>query len=86
MLSGFASQVLYSLWLRSGAFEPEGKKRVLRNKKMHGLLLASVSLHRTSGPEAIEAFVSQLEVLQMEFKNEIDSYYFLAKVTSVLGT
>jgi tuftelin-interacting protein 11 len=38
-------------------------------KKLQGL-----SLQRTSGPEAIEALVSQLEVLQMEFKNEIDSY------------
>jgi tuftelin-interacting protein 11 len=36
--------------------------------------LQELSLQRTSGPEAIEALVSQLEVLQMEFKNEIDSY------------
>jgi len=36
--------------------------------------LQGLSLQRTTGPEAIEALVTQLEVLQFEFKNEIESH------------
>ncbi|KAF8251598.1 TFP11-domain-containing protein [Wilcoxina mikolae CBS 423.85] len=36
--------------------------------------LQGLSLQRTTGSEAIEALVAQLEVLQFEFKNEIESH------------
>jgi len=48
-------------------------------KKLQGL-----SLRRTTGSEAIEALVTQLEMLQVEFKNEIGSHDLSDLAVSVL--